>query len=92
MHAIAPSFYRKKDPARFAGDIAWHMPRSVKLFEAQGLEVIPLPTDYNVTPGRLGDAVEPVIRAPGSWSGGPQRRHLLAMTTNVERIYWHAYL
>jgi uncharacterized SAM-binding protein YcdF (DUF218 family) len=28
---------------------AWHMPRSVKLFEAQGLEVIPLPTDYNVT-------------------------------------------
>ena len=28
---------------------AWHMPRSVRLFEAQGLEVIPLPTDYNVT-------------------------------------------
>jgi uncharacterized SAM-binding protein YcdF (DUF218 family) len=28
---------------------AWHMPRAVKLFEAQGLEVIPLPTDYNVT-------------------------------------------
>ncbi len=28
---------------------AWHMPRSVKLFQAQGVEVIPLPTDYNVT-------------------------------------------
>jgi uncharacterized SAM-binding protein YcdF (DUF218 family) len=28
---------------------AWHMLRSVKLFEAQGLEVIPLPADYNVT-------------------------------------------
>jgi uncharacterized SAM-binding protein YcdF (DUF218 family) len=28
---------------------AWHMPRAVKLFQAQGVEVIPLPTDYNVT-------------------------------------------
>jgi len=28
---------------------AWHMPRSVRLFAAQGLDVIPLPTDYNVT-------------------------------------------
>jgi uncharacterized SAM-binding protein YcdF (DUF218 family) len=28
---------------------AWHMPRAVKLFQAQGLDVIPLPTDYNVT-------------------------------------------
>jgi uncharacterized SAM-binding protein YcdF (DUF218 family) len=28
---------------------AWHMPRSVKLFQAQGLDVIPIPTDYNVT-------------------------------------------
>ena len=28
---------------------AWHMPRAVRLFQAQGLEVIPLPTDYNVT-------------------------------------------
>ncbi len=28
---------------------AMHMPRSVKLFEAQGLEVIPAPTDYTVT-------------------------------------------
>jgi uncharacterized SAM-binding protein YcdF (DUF218 family) len=28
---------------------AWHMPRSVKLFEAQGFQVIPLPSDYNVT-------------------------------------------
>ncbi len=28
---------------------ALHMPRSVALFEKQGLEVIPMPTDYNVT-------------------------------------------
>jgi uncharacterized SAM-binding protein YcdF (DUF218 family) len=28
---------------------AWHMPRAVKLFQAQELDVIPLPTDYNVT-------------------------------------------
>jgi uncharacterized SAM-binding protein YcdF (DUF218 family) len=28
---------------------AWHMPRAVKQFQAQGLDVIPLPTDYNVT-------------------------------------------
>ncbi len=28
---------------------AMHMPRSVKLFEAQGLDVIPAPTDYTVT-------------------------------------------
>ena len=28
---------------------AWHMPRAVQLFQAQGLQVIPLPTDYNVT-------------------------------------------
>jgi uncharacterized SAM-binding protein YcdF (DUF218 family) len=30
---------------------ALHMPRSVRLFQAQGLEVIPLPTDYSVTQG-----------------------------------------
>jgi uncharacterized SAM-binding protein YcdF (DUF218 family) len=30
---------------------ALHMPRSLKLFQAQGLEVIPLPTDYTVTQG-----------------------------------------
>ena len=28
---------------------ASHMPRAVKLFEAQGFEVTPLPTDYLVT-------------------------------------------
>ncbi len=28
---------------------AWHMPRSVKLFQAQGLEVIPMPADFTVT-------------------------------------------
>lgn len=28
---------------------AWHMPRSVRLFEKAGLEVIPAPTDFNIT-------------------------------------------
>jgi uncharacterized SAM-binding protein YcdF (DUF218 family) len=28
---------------------AWHMPRSVALFEAQGFEVVPAPTDFGVT-------------------------------------------
>jgi uncharacterized SAM-binding protein YcdF (DUF218 family) len=28
---------------------AFHMPRSLHLFEAQGLEVVPLPADFNVT-------------------------------------------
>jgi len=28
---------------------AWHMPRAMKLFQAQGLQVIPLPTDFTVT-------------------------------------------
>jgi uncharacterized SAM-binding protein YcdF (DUF218 family) len=28
---------------------AWHMPRAVPLFENQGLEVIPAPTDFSIT-------------------------------------------
>jgi uncharacterized SAM-binding protein YcdF (DUF218 family) len=28
---------------------AWHMPRSVRLFQAQGLEVVAAPTDFSVT-------------------------------------------
>ncbi len=28
---------------------AWHMPRSYRLFQAEGLEVIPAPTDFQVT-------------------------------------------
>jgi uncharacterized SAM-binding protein YcdF (DUF218 family) len=28
---------------------AWHMPRSVRLFQAQGLEVVPAPADFYVT-------------------------------------------
>lgn len=28
---------------------AWHMPRSVRLFQAQGLDVLPAPTDFYVT-------------------------------------------
>lgn len=36
---------------------AFHMPRSVGLFSAQGLEVVPWPTDYR-TPGPLGFGVD----------------------------------
>jgi uncharacterized SAM-binding protein YcdF (DUF218 family) len=64
---------------------AIHMPRAVRLFEAQGFEVIPLPTDYTVT--------EPVWQA--LWQGGLETYVLgllpsasnLALTTNVLKEY-----
>lgn len=42
---------------------AWHMPRAVRLFQAQGLEVIPLPTDYNVTQRDWEQLRQPDLRA-----------------------------
>jgi uncharacterized SAM-binding protein YcdF (DUF218 family) len=42
---------------------AWHMPRSVKLFEAQGLEVTPLPTDYTITQAGWEQLTRPDLRA-----------------------------
>lgn len=41
---------------------ASHMPRSVPLFQAQGLEVIPLPVDYTVTESEWRRALSPDIR------------------------------
>lgn len=38
---------------------AWHMPRSVRLFEAQGLEVIPVPVDFVVTQREWQELWEP---------------------------------
>jgi uncharacterized SAM-binding protein YcdF (DUF218 family) len=38
---------------------ALHMPRSVALFEAQGLEVIPAPTDFHVTEAAWQSLTEP---------------------------------
>ena len=41
---------------------ASHMPRSVKLFEAQGLQVIPFPTDFNVTEKSWQELTQPDFR------------------------------
>ena len=40
---------------------ALHMPRSVAIFERQGFEVIPAPTDFLVTWGEPGRTVEPSL-------------------------------
>lgn len=41
---------------------AQHMPRSVALFEKQGLEVIPLPTDYTVTERTWQELTQPTLQ------------------------------
>jgi len=41
---------------------AMHMPRSVALFEAQGLEVVPLPTDFTVTQRAWEDLTQPTFQ------------------------------
>jgi uncharacterized SAM-binding protein YcdF (DUF218 family) len=41
---------------------AGHMPRAVKLFQAQGIEVVPLPTDYTVTQAEWEQITEPDLR------------------------------
>jgi uncharacterized SAM-binding protein YcdF (DUF218 family) len=41
---------------------AWHMPRSVRLFQAQGLEVVPAPTDFNVTDADWKELTSPDVR------------------------------
>jgi uncharacterized SAM-binding protein YcdF (DUF218 family) len=64
---------------------AWHMPRSVKLFQAQGLEVIPLPTDYNVTQA---DWEKVWSSDPRAWILGalPSVDHM-ALTTKMLKEY-----
>jgi uncharacterized SAM-binding protein YcdF (DUF218 family) len=42
---------------------AWHMPRSVELFQAQGLEVIPAPVDFSVTEADWEELTGPDLRA-----------------------------
>jgi uncharacterized SAM-binding protein YcdF (DUF218 family) len=42
---------------------AWHMPRSVGLFEAQGLQVLPAPTDFYVTDADWNDLTRLDLRA-----------------------------
>ena len=64
---------------------AWHMPRSVALFEAQGCQVIPYPVDYTITRAGWDALWHPdwqsvaVNILPGSGS--------LALTTNVMKEY-----
>jgi len=41
---------------------AWHMPRSVRLFQAQGLEVVPAPTDFHVTDADWKELTSPDVR------------------------------
>lgn len=53
---------------------AWHMPRSVALFEHQGLEVIPAPADFTVTrsawesltAANLASQIYQILPSPGS--------------------------
>ena len=64
---------------------AMHMPRSVHLFEAQGFDVIPLPTDYTVTEAgwqALGQAGWEAFALGLLPSAGN-----LALTTNVLKEY-----
>jgi len=42
---------------------AWHMPRSYRLFQAQGLEVIPAPTDFQITYAGWNSLFDPDPRA-----------------------------
>jgi uncharacterized SAM-binding protein YcdF (DUF218 family) len=42
---------------------AWHMPRSVELFQAQGLDVIPAPADFTVTDADWEELTGPDVRA-----------------------------
>jgi uncharacterized SAM-binding protein YcdF (DUF218 family) len=41
---------------------AWHMPRALRLFQAQGLEVVPAPTDFNVTDVAWKELTSPDVR------------------------------
>jgi len=64
---------------------AMHMPRAVRLFEHQGIEVIPAPTDFRVTQASLdefrqSDAIGWVIMAMPNVS-------YLSLTTSVMKEY-----
>lgn len=64
---------------------AMHMPRSVQLFEAQGINVIPAPTDYTVTQegweSLWNSSFESVLTGLIPSSGN------IALTTNVMKEY-----
>ncbi len=56
---------------------AWHMLRSVKLFQAQGIEVIPLPVDYSVTQEKW----------ERRWEGDP-RDLILSALPSIDNMAW----
>ena len=64
---------------------ARHMPRSVALFEKQGLQVVPLPTDYSVTQAGWEEMLHPDLEAflIGLVPGGSS----LAATTGALKEY-----
>jgi uncharacterized SAM-binding protein YcdF (DUF218 family) len=64
---------------------AWHMPRSLRLFAAQGLEVIPAPTDFLVTDKSRQPDERPDIRAV-ALSFFPSVDNL-ALTTHMLKEY-----
>ena len=70
---------------------AVHMPRSVLLFERQGLEVIPAPTDYSVTDADLKQLRNP---NPGVWllNFFPSVGNLSQTTRALKEVHWNVGL
>jgi uncharacterized SAM-binding protein YcdF (DUF218 family) len=54
---------------------AWHMPRAFRLFQAQGLEVVPAPVDFTVTDAAWKELTTPDVRL-----------QLLALLPSAERL------
>jgi len=64
---------------------ALHMPRSVAVFEAQDLEVIPLPVDYSITQSTPGNDAESAFQA--KVLDIMPRLSNLSLTTNAMKEY-----
>lgn len=64
---------------------AFHMPRAVRLFEAQGIEVVPLPVDYTVTDSEWQGLASPDWRS-AALSIFPSVENL-SLTTKILKEY-----
>ena len=64
---------------------AMHMPRAVALFEKQGFEVIPAPTDFSVTQADWDDLTR--LDLPAQMIGLLPNSSYLGMTTNALKEY-----
>jgi uncharacterized SAM-binding protein YcdF (DUF218 family) len=62
---------------------ALHMPRSVALFEKQGFEVIPAPTDYNITEAEWQRLTHPDL-VTAAMNFLPEAGNLAATTTTLK--------